>query len=160
MSWEVLTMKCRTSSSDLAILKKDLTRFAPVWLALSAYLAIWAANLLTSEEIYRSYLYEPIAPVFAPVIAILLFSYLFDPKECFMIHSLPIRRERLFGIHILAGLVMFLVPTAFFCLVTKNIAGPSSMYRYLFTAAEFLLLFSIFTLCAMMTGRKIGAAGL
>ena len=160
MSWEVLTMKCRTSSSDFAILKKDLTRFAPVWLALSAYLAIWAANLLTSEEIYRSYLYEPIAPVFAPVIAILLFSYLFDPKECFMIHSLPIRRERLFGIHILAGLVMFLVPTAFFCLVTKNIAGPSSMYRYLFTAAEFLLLFSLFTLCTMLTGRKIGAAAL
>ncbi|MBQ8355532.1 MAG: hypothetical protein IJY40_07940 [Oscillospiraceae bacterium] len=160
MSWEVLTMKCRTSSSDLAILKKDLTRFAPVWLGLCAYLAIWAANLLTSEEIYNSYLYEPIAPVFAPVIAILLFSYLFDPKECFMIHSLPIRRERLFGIHILAGLVMFLVPTAFFCFVTKNIAGPSSMYRFLFTAAEFLLLFSIFTLCTMLTGRKIGAAAL
>ena len=113
MSWEVLTMKCRTSSSDLAILKKDLTRFAPVWLGLCAYLTIWAINLLTTDY-YNSLVYEPIAPIFAPILAMVLFSYLFDPKECFMVHSLPIRRERLFGIHILAGLVMFLIPTAIF----------------------------------------------
>lgn len=157
MSWEVLTMKCRTSSSDLAILKKDLTRFAPVWLGLCAYLAIWAVNLLTAEVYYNSYFYEPIAPIFAPILAIVLFGYLFDPKECFMVHSLPIRRERLFGIHILAGFVMFLIPTAIFCFVTRNATDTSAMYRYLFTASEFLLLFSIVTLCTMLTGRKIGA---
>ena len=159
MSWEVLTMKCRTSSSDFAILKKDLTRFAPVWLGLCAYLTIWAINLLTTDY-YNSLVYEPIAPIFAPILAMVLFSYLFDPKECFMVHSLPIRRERLFGIHILAGFVMFLVPTAIFCFVTRNVTYASAMYRFLFTAAEFLLLFSIFTLCTMLTGRKIGAAAL
>ena len=77
-----------------------------------------------------------------------------------MVHSLPIRRERLFGIHILAGLAMFLVPTAIFCFVTRNATDTSAMYRYLFTAAEFLLLFSIVTLCAMLTGRKIGAVAI
>ena len=160
MSWEVLTMKCRTSSSDLAILKKDLTRFAPVWLGLCAYLAIWAANLLASDEYARLLVYEPIAQIFAPIIALVLFGYLCDPKECFMVHSLPIRRERLFGIHILAGLVMFLVPTAIFCFVTRNVTDASAMYRFLFTAAEFLLLFCIAVLCMILTGRKIGAAGL
>ena len=160
MSWEVLTMKCRTSSSDLAILKKDLTRFAPVWLGLCAYLAIWAANLLASDEYARLFVYEPIAQIFAPIIALVLFGYLCDPKECFMVHSLPIRRERLFGIHILAGLVMFLVPTAIFCFLTRNVMDASAMYRYLFTAAEFLLLFCIAVLCMMLTGRRIGAAGL
>ena len=160
MSWEVLTMKCRTSSSDFAILKKDLTRFAPVWLGLCAYLAIWAANLLASDEYARLLVYEPIAQIFAPIIALVLFGYLCDPKECFMVHSLPIRRERLFGIHILAGLVMFLVPTAIFCFVTRNVTDASAMYRFLFTAAEFLLLFCIAVLCMILTGRKIGAAGL
>ena len=160
MSWEVLTMKCRTSSSDLAILKKDLTRFAPVWLGLCAYLAIWTANLLASDEYARLFVYEPIAQIFAPIIALVLFGYLCDPKECFMVHSLPIRRERLFGIHILAGLVMFLVPTAIFCFVTRNVTDASAMYRFLFTAAEFLLLFCIAVLCMMLTGRRIGAAGL
>ena len=160
MSWEVLTMKCRTLSSDLAILKKDLTRFAPVWLGLCAYLAIWAANLLASDEYARLFVYEPIAQIFAPIIALVLFGYLCDPKECFMVHSLPIRRERLFGIHILAGLIMFLVPTAIFCFVTRNVTDASAMYRFLFTAAEFLLLFCIAVLCMILTGRKIGTAGL
>lgn len=152
-------MRSKTLSSEMTILKKDLTRFAPVWLGLCAYLTIWAINLLTTDY-YNSLVYEPIAPIFAPILAMVLFSYLFDPKECFMVHSLPIRRERLFGIHILAGLAMFLVPTAIFCFVTRNVTYVSAMYRYLFTAAEFLLLFSIFTLCTMLTGRKIGAAGL
>ena len=152
-------MRSKTLSSEMTILKKDLTRFAPVWLGLCAYLTIWAINLLTTDY-YNSLVYEPIAPIFAPILAMVLFSYLFDPKECFMVHSLPIRRERLFGIHILAGLAMFLVPTAIFCFVTRNVTYVSAMYRFLFTAAEFLLLFSIFTLCTMLTGRKIGAAGL
>ena len=152
-------MRSKTLSSEMTILKKDLTRFAPVWLGLCAYLTIWAINLLTTDY-YNSLVYEPIAPIFAPILAIVLFSYLFDPKECFMVHSLPIRRERLFGIHILAGLVMFLVPTAVFCFVTRNVTAASAMYRFLFTAAEFLLLFSIFTLCTMLTGRKIGAAAI
>ena len=152
-------MRSKTLSSEMTILKKDLTRFAPVWLGLCAYLTIWAINLLTTDY-YNSLVYEPIAPIFAPILAMVLFSYLFDPKECFMVHSLPIRRERLFGIHILAGLVMFLVPTAIFCFVTRNVTYASAMYRFLFTAAEFLLLFSIFTLCTMLTGRKIGAAAI
>lgn len=152
-------MRSKTLSSEMTILKKDLTRFAPVWLGLCAYLTIWAITLLT-KDYYNSMVYEPIAPIFAPILAIVLFSYLFDPKECFMVHSLPIRRERLFGIHILAGLVMFLVPTAVFCFVTRNVTAASAMYRFLFTAAEFLLLFSIFTLCTMLTGRKIGAAAI
>ena len=153
-------MKCRTSSSDLAILKKDLTRFAPVWLGLCAYLLIWGMTLLTSDYVYNSMAYEPIAPIFAPILSIVLFSYLFDPNECFMVHSLPIRRERLFGIHVLSGLLMFLVPTAVFCFVTRNVAEQTAMYRFLFTAAEFLLLFSIGVLCAMLAGRIIGAAGI
>ena len=152
-------MRSKTLSSEKTILKKDLTRFAPVWLGLCAYLAIWAVILLTTDY-YNSLVYEPIAPIFAPILAMMLFSYLFDPKECFMVHSLPIRRERLFGIHILAGLAMFLIPTAIFCFVTRNVTYVSAMYRFLFTAAEFLLLFSIFTLCTMLTGRKIGAAAL
>ena len=73
-------MKCRTSSSDLAILKKDITRFAPAWLGLCAYLTIWAVNLLTTD-VYNGMFYEPIAPIFAPILSIWLFGYLCDPNE-------------------------------------------------------------------------------
>lgn len=151
-------MRSKTLSSDLTILKKDLTRFAPVWLSLCAWLVIWGISIKSEPQSYSgSNFYEPIAPIFAPILAIVVFGYLSDPRECHMVHSLPIRRERLFCIHVLSASVMFLVPMAVFCFLTREYATQVAMYRFLFNSVEFFLLFSIAVLCVMLTGRKIGA---
>lgn len=150
-------MRSKTLSSELTILRKDLTRFAPVWLGLCAYLLLWAWTIIPNGDQYGDY-YEPVAPIFAPILALVVFGYLCDPAECNMVHSLPIRRERLFLIHTAAAFLMFLVPTSIFCAVTRNFATQGAMYRFLFMVLEFLLLFSIGVLCMMLTGRKIGAA--
>lgn len=157
MNWEVLTMRSKTLSSELTLLRKDLTRFAPAWLGLCAYLMIWASTIFTSGEKWGDY-YEPIAPIFAPIFALVLFGYLCDPRECNMVHSLPIRREKLFLIHTLAACLMFLIPTGIFCAVTRDFAVQKAIYRFLFMGVEFLLLFSVGILSMMFTGRKIGAA--
>ncbi len=150
-------MRSKTLSSEFTIFKKDLTRFSPVWLGLCAYLMIWATTIITSGQGHGDY-YEPVAPILAPILAIVVFGYLCDPKECCMVHSLPIRRERLFLIHVASALLMFLVPTGIFCAVTRDFATQKAMYRFLFLSLEFLFLFSIGVLCMMLTGRKIGAA--
>lgn len=150
-------MRSKTLSSDFTILRKDLTRFAPVWLGLSAYLILWTSGLYTSQQ-YNDIYYEPVAPIFAPIIALAVFGYLCDPTECNMVHSLPVRRERLFIIHIASACLMFLVPTGIFCAVTRDIATQTAVYRFVFMGVEFLLQFSIGVLCMMLTGRKIGAA--
>ena len=150
-------MRSKTLSSDFTILRKDLTRFAPVWLSLCAYLAIWASAIFTGGE-KLGYYYEPTAPIFAPILALVIFGYLCDPTECVAVHSLPIRRERLFLIHTAASCIMFLIPTALFCFVTRNAATQGVFYRFLFTGVEFIFLFSIGVLCMMLTGRKVGAA--
>ena len=159
MNWEVPIMRSKTLSSDLAIFKKDLTRFAPVWLGLCAWLAIWALSIEKEPQSYSgSSFYSPIAPIFAPILAIVVFGYLCDSRECNMVHSLPIRRERLFAIHTLSASVMFLVPTAVFCLLTRPLAAQSAGYRFVFLSIEFFQLFSMGVLCVMLTGRKIAAA--
>ena len=150
-------MRSKTLSSDLTILRKDLTRFAPAWLGLCAYLLIWASTIITTGERWGDS-YEPLAPIFAPIFALVVFGYLCDPTECCMVHSLPIRRERLFLIHTVAACLMFLVPTGLFCAVTRNYAIQKAIYRFLFMSLEFLFLFSIGVLSMMFTGRKIGAA--
>lgn len=160
MNWEVPIMRSKTLSSDLTILKKDVTRFAPVWLALCAYLIVWGVSVLPERSggpWYSNY-YEPIAPIFAPILALCVFGYLCDPIECNAVHSLPIRRGRLFGIHVLSATLMFLLPTALFSFLTRNWIGQVAWYRFIVTGTEFLLLFSIGTLCMMLTGRKVGAA--
>lgn len=150
-------MQSKTLSSEFTILRKDLTRFAPAWLSLSAYLAIWASTIMVSGETYGNF-YEPVAPIFAPILALVVFGYLCDPKECNMVHSLPIRRERLFIIHVAAAMLMFLVPTGIFCVLTGPFATQGIFYRFIFMGLEFFFLFSIGVLCMMFTGRKIGAA--
>ena len=150
-------MKSRTSFFNVTALRKNLTRFAPAWLGLCAYLMIWASTIFTTGEKWGDY-YEPIAPIFAPIFALVLFGYLCDPRECNMVHSLPIRREKLFLIHTLAACLMFLIPTGIFCAVTRDYATQKAIYRFLFMGVEFLLLFSVGVLSMMFTGRKIGAA--
>lgn len=150
-------MRSKTLFSDLTILKKDLTRFAPAWLSLCAYLLLWTSTIIGSGEKLGDY-YEPIAPIFAPIFALLVFGYLCDPRECNMVHSLPLRRERLMAIHVCAACLMYLIPTGIFCIATRAYATQGALYRFLFLALEFLFLFSIGTLCMMFTGRKIGAA--
>lgn len=150
-------MRSKTLSCDFTLFRKDLTRFAPVWLGLCAWMILWAIGIRSVQQ-YDGYYYEPVAPVLAPILALVVFGYLCDPTECNMVHSLPIRRERLFMIHVAAAFVMFLVPTAIFCAVTRDYGTQSAIYRFIFIALEFLLLFSIGILCMMLTGRKIGAA--
>lgn len=150
-------MQSKTLSSEFTILRKDLTRFAPAWLSLSAYLTIWASTIMVSGETFGDF-YEPVAPIFAPILALVVFGYLCDPKECNMLHSLPIRRERLFIIHVAAAMLMFLVPTGIFCVLTGPFATQGIFYRFIFMGLEFFFLFSIGVLCMMFTGRKIGAA--
>ena len=150
-------MRSKKLSSELTILRKDLTRFAPAWLSLCAYLLIWASTIITTGERWGDS-YEPLAPIFAPIFALVIFGYLCDPTECNMVHSLPIRRERLFVIHTVAACLMFLIPTGIFCIATRNFAIQKAVYRFLFMGLEFLFLFSIGVLSMMLTGRKIGAA--
>lgn len=150
-------MKSRTLSSDLTILRKDLTRFAPIWLGLSVWLTLWGIDMASAEAYYQN-VYEPTAVLIAPVTALALFGYLTKPNECVMVHSLPIRRERLFWIHVLAGIVMFLVPTAIFCAATDGLSRQSFGIRLGWTTLEFVFLFSIAILCMMLTGTKLGAA--
>lgn len=156
MNWEVLTMKSSALSSDLTILRRDLTRFAPVWLVLCAWLLLWGWDIATAEYYYLN-VYEPTAPVLAPVCALCLYGYLTKPSECVMVHSLPIRRERLFVLHGLAALLMFLIPTALFCVVMEPMLNQAAGVRFLWTGLEFVFLFAIGVLCMMLTGTKLGA---
>lgn len=157
MNWEVWTMKSRTLSSELTVLRKDLTRFSPVWLSLSALLVLFAYELLVTDYKYRE-IYYPNAWIFAPISALALFGYLTDPTECCAVHSLPIRREKLFLLHAGAGFLMYLIPTAVFCAITAPLVGPSFLFRFGWNALEFAYLFSIAVFCMLVTGRKVGAA--
>ena len=110
-------MKSRTSYFNGTVLKKDLTRFAPVWALYGVFLLL-CLTLLFDEEpgrMARSLmdLFSGMSLVnllYAGLCAALLFGDLFNSRLCNALHALPMRREGWFLTHVTAGLLFCLIP--------------------------------------------------
>lgn len=154
-------MKSRTLSSDLTILKKDITRSAPVWLTMCVILLIRWYGIVTPQPSYQDYedsFSTGMALFFGPILALTLFGYLCKPSECFMVHSLPIRRERLLLLHTIAGFLVYLIPMGLSIAGTRGLYAEEDLARLGWCALEFALFFGTGVLCMLLTGRKLGAA--
>lgn len=153
-------MQSKKLSSDLTIIKKDLTRYAPVWCSLCALLVLGAISVRDEFNAYGliDLPYFPFSIYFAPVSALAVFGYLHNHTESCAVHALPIRRERLFLLHTVSAFLMYIVPMAVFLIAVNLYCKNSLISMLLWSALEFAWLFSIAALCMMITGRKIGAA--
>ena len=110
------------------LFRKNMMRFWPLWAAPSfigaliplAYLTQllrWSDRDLLSALNLTSAYYEVIAyalPIlslcYAVLVALAVWSYLFNSRSTGMMHTLPIRREGLFLTGVLSGLTMMLIP--------------------------------------------------
>ena len=174
MSWEVQTMKLRTSSYKRTWFLKNITRFMPFWVLYTLCLLLGLV-LLTGERepCYFIMNLAACARVMAVVnlfygllTAELLFGDIFDSRMCSGLHSLPIRRTEIFRINILSGLLFSLVPTAIMTLFALPLAMGSRVPHavqvplYWFAAAnlEYLFFFGLAVLSAMLAGNRFSAA--
>lgn len=157
MNWEVWTMKSRTLSCEWTILRKDLTRFAPMWISLGVVLAMCAFDQLNGSY-PDPYEFLPLGFVFAPIFAVNLFGYLTDSAECSAVHSLPLRREKLFLIHTAAAFLMYLVSMSIYFIAVSSVLKCSYLSWLGWSALDFAFSFAVALLCVFITGRKIGAA--
>ncbi len=115
-------MKSRQRFFNASVLRKDLSRFAPVWLLYLIGGLMMAVNPLIGHEgldnLTRAvdrlgeYLgvFSVINLVYGSVVAMLLFGDLFNGRLCNALHAMPLRREGWFATHILAGLLFSLIP--------------------------------------------------
>lgn len=155
-------MRSRTSSSKAVILKKDLTRFAPVWVEYSVVLAV-IAWILHSEGSYNFstvgtlVVFCLINLFYGFVCAMTVFGYLHDSIECNMVHAFPVRRESYFLIHLAAGCLMALVPNTLFCLVMLPLAAEETVFLFLSIMLQYIFFYGLGIFCMLLTGRKFAA---
>lgn len=138
-------MKLRKSFCNGRILINDIVRFWPLWGILFAGLQLMYTVPMffyglsykkgQGVEVSRNdflcegaqKMYEAANPFviagFAILAAILVFGYLFQKKEAYMLHSLPVKRRVYFCSHFLAGLLMLIVPCLVTCLMLGGICG-------------------------------------
>ena len=123
-------MQLKISSFNKTLFRKNLTRFWPVWGLASAGGALFPLALLVQLMRYgvertfnqgavefSSMYYEvvryglPILSLFyAILIAIAVWSYLYNHRSVSLMHTLPLRREGLFVTNFLSGVAMLLIP--------------------------------------------------
>ncbi len=161
-------MKLRTSYFNGTVLKKDLTRFAPVWVLYAIFqlmtvllmsrghdsVARFAAD---ADDIMRSM--GTINFCYAGLCSLLLFGDLFSGRNCNALHAMPMRREGWFLTHLCAGFLFFLIP----CALGAGLAALLlEEYFYLallwlaVMALQFLFFFGAGAFSALCAGNRIG----
>lgn len=161
-------MKLKTSYFNLTVLKKDLTRFSPVWglygiFQLLFVLLVWgdenspvrfainAADVMPSMGILNF--------VYAGLCGFLLFGDLFRPRMCNMLHALPLRREGWFLTHLASGLAFCLLPnlagTLLASLLLERYAYGAFLYLAVMTL-QYLFFFGCTVFAAMCAGNALG----
>ena len=163
-------MKLRTSCFEPNVLKKDITRFAPVWglytiFMLLVVLLFWD-NSATAARFARS------APeillsmgvvnfIYAALCAGLLFGDLFKPRMCNALHAMPLRREGWFLTHTTAGMLFCIVPNLLGALVASLMLQQYSYLAFLWLAVmvlQFLFFFGVGAFACLSSGNLLGAA--
>ena len=163
-------MKIKRNYFNGTILKKDLTRFLPLWVC---YLILGLLLAVSNfGNVYYSYartfgnalaFMSPVMCVYALVVAQLLFGDLFQGRMCNAVHALPVRREGLFLTHFTAGLMMGILPNIPIALIAMLGMGRLWFVALVWlggTALMYLLFFGIAVFCMLCSGNRFAAVAL
>lgn len=162
-------MKSRTSFFNPTVLKKDITRFAPVWGLYSLFVLLFVLLLWETEPTAARFmntapsLFQGMGVVnflYASLVALLLFGDLFQGRVCNMLHAMPLRREGWFLTHLTAGMLFFLVPNGIAALLTAALLQEYSWAAFLWLGLmllQYLFFFGAATFSALCAGSRLGA---
>ena len=180
MSWEVWTMKSRTSCSEMSLFRRCLQRYWPFWLGMAAVMVLFyvlpLANMLSDnyqhpgspEALVQIFVYGHMdtcllyALLFGLIAAMLVFEHTYSTKLTGLFASLPVKRGRLFWQHWLAGAVMLLstgLLIALALLAVEAVYGaadlPSALTFLAVWSMESLTFYGLAAFCVMLTGHVL-----
>lgn len=162
-------MKLKTSFFNLTVLKKDLTRFSPLWGVYTVLMLLFLMILGTSEgtaaQIASTMPYILVGMgilnfIYAGICAVCLFSDLYQSRMTNMLHALPMRREGWFLTHAAAGLLFCLIPNLIGTVIASFMTGPYCWAAFLWLAVmilEYIVFFGIGVFCVVCAGNNLGA---
>ena len=159
-------MKLKTSYFNAAVLKKDITRFAPAWgiytvFTLLYVVLLWADNFYSIDETFR--IMAGVNLVYGGLCAVLLFGDLFTSRLCNALHAMPMRREGWYVTHLAAGLLFSVIPNAVGTVIAAILLDQMGHLAFLWLVVatlEYLFFFGLAVFCVMCAGNRLGAAAI
>lgn len=152
------------------VLKKDITRFAPVWGLYTVFMLLFVFLLWQVEgsavRLARSFqsIFGSMGILnfaYAGICALLLFSDIFKARFCNALHALPLRREGWFFTHVCAGLLFSLVPNLLGATLTGVLLGKYWLRAVLWLVVmslQYLFFFGTGVFACLCAGNRVGAA--
>ena len=166
-------MKSRTSSFNLTVFQKDLTRFAPAMGSYLILLLLVLVNCAGSEEAYWRLRNVPDAVVamgwvnliYAAVVAQLIFGDLYNARLCNALHAMPVTREGWFVTHTVSGLAFSVLPNLAITLVAFPVlrleaSWPALLWWLLGSELQYLFFFGVAVLCMLLAANRLGQLAL
>ena len=162
-------MKLKTSFFNPAVLKKDITRFAPLWGLYTVFMLLFLlltwGDGISASEFARNANSIMVAMgvvnfVYAGLAAIVLFGDLFKARLVGAMHALPLRREGWFLTHLTAGMLFCLIPNALGAVLSAALLGKFAYLAYLWLGLmlmQYLCFFGIGAFSAQCAGSSLGS---
>lgn len=159
-------MKSRISFFNIHVLKKNLGRFAPVWI-LYAVAEVLGVLALGGEESgwYAREIMNLMGPVaifhcgYALIVAACLFGDLFDSRLCNGLHAMPMRREGWLLTGLASGLLFALIPAVvgggFAACLMGQYAWVALIWQVT-SLLQFVFFFGLAVFSAMCAGKRLG----
>ena len=170
-------MQLKTSFFNPTVYKKNLFRFAPVWLCYTLCLVLGLVLMYANGGTLRQFWFAthmaeiiPIMGVinlaYALLTAQLLFGDLFNSRMCNALHAMPLKRDGWFFTHIASGMTFSLIPTAVMSALSLPLLAGSlfdgawkiAFYFFVASNLQYLCLFGIAVFSVMVTGNRFAMA--
>ena len=163
-------MKLKTSFFNTSVLKKDITRFAPLWgiytvIALLTLFGLWSDY--TTPDRFVRHMDETMMVMgsvnfcYAGLAAFYLFGDLLKSRLCNALHAMPLRREGWFLTHTAAAMLFCLVPNTLVAVICAAMMGKFAFLAFLWLALmvmEFVCFFGLGVFSMLCAGSGLGAA--
>lgn len=159
-------MKLRTSYFNITVLRKNLTRFAPLWI-LATVAQVLLLLMILSRDAARvaSELAGYPGPItlynagYGLICAACLFGDLFNSRMCNALHAMPMKREGWLLTNLASGAILALIPAVFGAVCGVALTREYFQVALLWQAAsllQFVVFFGMAVFCAMCAGTKLG----
>lgn len=159
-------MKSRTSFFNIHVLKKNMTRFAPLWILFAVAEVLCVLSLGTGKPaiLARDFmnLMGPVAIfhcAYALIVAACLFGDLFDSRLCNGLHAMPMRREGWLVTGLVSGFLFALIPAVVAGGMAAVLLGEYAWIALVWQGTSLLQFFFFFGLAvfsAMCAGKRLG----
>ncbi len=154
-----------------AVLRKDITRFAPLWGLYTVFMVLYLLlewNSCTAAEFMNNAsstiaMMAVVNLIYAGFCAVTLFGDLFQSRMCNMLHAMPLTREGWFWSHFTSGMLFSLVPNTLGALLTAAFLGQYAYGAFLWlaaTALQFLFFYCVAVFSIMCAGNRLGAVAI